>query len=281
LEDVVSHRSHFLVQPTLTQLPVATAILALGSLAACSAPTVDAAGHFGQYELDGHVAIDDSALGLTSSNSMDDLGLGDDDTAMGAYVRLKFGGPMLYISAIQPEFAGTGTLSAEFSDGGITIPVGTVVNSRLAMDVYTGMFIWDLFPTDFADVGLGFGVSVIDYDSSFENDGNGDTIASDETLPVPVLGAMVSKDFGPFQASGFLAYTSLDIDGDTLDYLDLDLRGTYHLFGGAPLTDNRGAGHLVLGYKLTDLELEYQDGTEFGSANLEISGPYLGLRFSF
>lgn len=272
----MSHRSN-----TLAQLPVATALFALGSLAACSAPTVDAAGHFGQYELDGDIAIDSTALGLTAANSMNDLGLGDDDTAVGAYVRFKFGGPMLYVSAIQPEFAGTGTLSAEIEDGGVTIPVGSTVNSRLAMDVYTGMFIWDLFPSDFADVGLGFGVSVLDYDSSFENTLNGDTIASDETVPVPVLGAMVSKDIGSFQVSGFLAYTSLDVDGDSLDYMDLDLRGTYHLFGGAPLTDERGAGHLVLGYKVTDLELEYTDGTEFGAANLKISGPYLGLRFSF
>jgi len=272
----VSHRSI-----THTHLPVAIALCALGSLAACSAPTVDAAGYFGQFELDGHIAIAAAALGLTASTAMHDLGLGDDDTSAGAFVRFKFGGPMLYVSVIQPEFAGTGTLTAEIEDGGVTIPVGTAVNSRLAMDVYTGMFIWDLFPSDFADVGIGFGVSILDYDSSFENTLNGDTIASDELVPVPVLGAMVSKDIGPFQVSGFLAYTSLDVDGDKLDYLDLDLRGTYHLFGGAPLTDQRGAGHLVLGYKLTDLELEYQDGAEFGAANLEISGPYLGLRFSF
>jgi hypothetical protein len=271
----VSHRSSI-----VAHLPVAAALCALGSLAACSAPTVDAAGHLGQYKLDGNIAIDDAGVGLTASNSMNDLGLSDDDTAVGAWVRFKFGGPMLYVSTIQPEFAGTGTLATEIEDGGVTIPVGQEVNSRLAMDVYTGMFLWDLFPSDFADVGLGFGVSVLDYDSSFENTANGDTIASEEVLPVPVLGAMVSTDIGPFQVSGFLAYTSLDVDGNSLEYLDLDLRGTFHLFG-APLLDQRGAGHLVLGYKVTDLELEYQDGTEFGAANLEITGPYLGLRFSF
>jgi hypothetical protein len=58
------------------------------------------------------------------------------------------------------------------------------------------------------------------------------------------------------------------------------VRGTYHLFGGLGDKDTV-AGHLVLGYKLTDFELEYQDGTEFVRAAFDISGPYVGLRFSF
>jgi len=250
-------------------------LLLAGGLAlagtSCFLPNASVEPRYGRFELDGELAIADSTLGITASNSLDDLGLQDDSGVPGIRGDVKWGSPHLTVMWQSSSHDGSGQLTADLSDGDVTIPVGTAVDSALDLGLGEALLTFDLFPGDTFEVGIGLGAVLLDIDASFT--GGGETIDADQALPLPVLAARGGVQFGKLDAQAVLSGFDASYDGDDVRFLDLDLFLRYSLFGGADGTH----GALILGWRRLDLDAEYDDSGESVHADAVFDGPYVGF----
>jgi len=99
----------------------------------------------------------------------------------------------------------------------------------------------------------------------------------EQQLPIPVVAGRGGFSFWRVQldaVGGIMQYVNGD---DEVSVVDLDAMGRIRVLGDG----DRAAGWLTVGYRYTDLDLEYVDSGDQVKANLDFSGPYLGLRVSF
>lgn len=240
-------------------------------LAACSAPSASVTPMLGALGLDGSFAASDSGTSSVAS-SFADLDLDSTEAAPGAKAQLGFLGAQLSVSAFQTEYEGSGTTSGDITLGGTTISGNTAVDSELDLLVARALFTWNLIPVGPVELGIGLGLSLIDFDLVMREELTGDTLESDEALPVPLLAVRAGWTWGPVKVRGELGGLTFEYDGDEAQVIDGDVEASVALFD---------AGSLVVGYRLLDVEAEYEDEGDSVEADLELAGWYLGVRFSF
>ncbi len=244
------------------------------ALAACGTPHLEAMARYGEYSLDGDLAI--SSMGINSSNSMDTLGLDDSEGSAGLLVDFKWGGPHLTISTQSTSYSGEGRLESELSFGGDTIDAGDDVDSDFDLGLTTGVLTWDLAPGPL-ELGLGLGVTIIALDASFEEIGMNNEVSTDESLPAPMLAARAGFELGPIEVNGLLTGFAFSSGDDEITFYDLDIFGRYKFFGGS---DHLG-GSFVFGWRQVDFDVEYEDGNSDVELDFSYSGPYIGLQLRF
>lgn len=249
-------------------------MLCATALVSC-APTLGVTPRYGSFELTGDFAI--SASGITARADIETAGIEEDNSVPGLQLDFKWGSPHLVVDLQSSEHDGDGTLDAEISSGGVTIPAGADVSSDMHLGIYNALLTFDLLPGDF-ELGIGFGAALIDIDSSFvEIGGSGSTIDTDETFPIPLLAVRAGLELGRFAASASLAGMSLKIDDDKATYLDLDAQVRYRLFGG----DDHLRGSLLVGYRRIGLDAEYEDGGDDVEFDVTFDGFYFAFNFQF
>lgn len=249
------------------------AFLASLALSACALPSLEVQPRYGRLDISGSAGV--SSGGSSASADVEQAGL-EDDTSLSGRVDLKFGAPHLLFLGQSPSYDGSGTLDATLSDGTNTINAGAAVDSALDLKLYDLALMFDLAPGDTLELALGFGAAYLDVDMRFEEVGTGTTIDEQEQLPIPLVCGLASVWVGPVELNGFLGGMDLSYDGDSITYLDADLYARWKLFGGSELL----RASLVVGYRMTDFELEYDDGSNQVRSDLTIAGPYIGLEAS-
>ena len=242
---------------------------------ACSLPSASVTPRLLFGSLDGDLAASDS--GASASTGTDELGLGGRDEAFSPRADLGWSGAHLSLSVLASSFEGSGTTAGEITIGGTTIAADRDVESALDLSAYSGVVTWDLAPPKLVEAGLGFGVTVVDFDFALRDTGTGERVSSDELLPVPLIAARVGVHPGRFGLTAALGYLELSYDDTDARVIDLDLAGEMRLFGG----DHRLSGRLVVGYRLFDVEADYEDDGSEVHADVAIDGPYVGLSFAF
>ncbi len=244
-------------------------------LPACFAPKIDGAVRLIEFTPEGDIGI--AASGVTSTNSMENLGLDDEERIPSAMVDFQWGGPHISVSTQQGNWSGSGTLNAEFSDGSTTIPVGTAVDSDLDLGIHAAVITWDFLPGN-AELGIGFGVNALDFQGSFQSQSSSDRIDFDELLPIPAIAVRANVQVGAFEVGGHASGFQVDYDGDEAQFLDLDVNARYHFLGG----NSRASGSIMVGYRSLQLEVDYTDDSgENVDLDLDFSGPFLGAQLSF
>ena len=131
-----------------------------------------------------------------------------------------------------------------------------------------------------ADLGLGLGLHVIDFDTSLRLTGQlGNTVRkigterTDLLVPLPNLLAYGTYAFTPkLSLDGSVAYFSLDYD----DYDGSLFRGTINL--EYRFTDHIGAG---IGYNYTNMNLDIEDDDVTTEYDLNYTGPVVFLSAGF
>ena len=247
-----------------------TVLLATG----CAIPSVDVAPRYGIMNLDGTYGLEnaDSAGDPTVAPAdLSTAGLDTDNGYIGAKIELDLGVPVFTLSTQSTKHGGDGTLSATVGAIFVTSPVAT----NLDLGLHTLLLTWDVVPTDYVDIGIGLGATVIDLDASIAGAGEEET--ADETIPVPVLGIRARVELGDFRFSALLSGMSLDLGSDKANFYDIDVLAEYHLFGG----DDRLGGSIGLGYRSTVLDFEYEDGGDSIDVEVDLNGPYVAMVFSF
>lgn len=255
-----------------------TSVLFLLCCAACSAPSLDLAAHYGQYALDGDIGFTTGLGGaaVTATSSLDSIGLGEDSNSMGAGAILSLGSPTLVINAVQTDYSGSGTLEADMSMDGFDFQTGAAVVSNLDLGVYQALLLFEVIPGDTVDLSFGLGVDALDLAGDFtavdSNTGFVETASFDEMLPVPILAGRAAVALGPVDLSALVGWIGIDVQDSTVEMLDIDVRAGIEVLG--PLT-------VFGGLRSTSLDVEYTDGADAGKLNLDWGGPYLGIGASF
>lgn len=247
-------------------------LLSLPFLAACAIPSLDVQGRYSPMNISGSAGFASGAVG--GSADLEEAGL-DDDNVPSLRMDLKFGAPHLVALAQAPSFSGSGQVDATLTDGTNTILVGADVDSQVDLGQYTLGLLFDLFPGDTIELALGFGVTYLDLDARFRESG-GATVSSTQSVPVPMLMGAGSVWIGPVELAALAGAMQLDYDGDSASYLDADVYARWKLFGGRELLRTS----LLLGYRYTNLEVDYEDGSSDVDVDFAIEGAYIGLEVS-
>jgi hypothetical protein len=242
-------------------------------LGACAAPSLDLQPRYGKLDIAGSAGFTSGGLGGTADLAQ--AGLEEDELVSGR-ADLEFGSPHLIALAQSPEFSGSGTLDVTVSDGTNTIIGGAAVDSEIGLDQYTLALVFDLVPGDTFELALGLGATYLDASFLFAEQGTGTTVASDEQVPVPMLVVAASAWLGPVELAAMVGGADYEYDDDSVYYVDADLYARWKIFGG----DERLRTSLVLGYRRTELELDYDDASTAVDADLTIDGFYAGLEVS-
>lgn len=255
-----------------------TAVLILSSsyfalATSCAMPALEATPAIGAFEVEGSMGI---ATGTTpGANDIRVAGLNASESGGGGRVDFKWGLPHMTISSNLTHHQGMGVTQAPLSDGLTAIAAGTNVSTDLGLGIHEGILTFDLIPGS-AELGIGFGVAGVDVDGEFVNSGTGEVVASDKLVGIPLLAARAGIGIGRFGIEGLLSGMDADIDGNATRFVDLDLQGRIRLFGG----DDHLNGAIVLGYRRVEMDLEYDDDSEQVLTDIDLTGPYLGLRLS-
>jgi hypothetical protein len=240
----------------------------------CAVPQVAVEPRYGPVDIEGEVGI--SSGSTSATNDVDAVGIEDDDGAFGLRGDFKWGSPHLSVDLQQSVHDGDGVLEADLSQGGVTIPAGTAVETDFELGLYSAYLTFDLIPGDF-ELGLGFGVAGVDLDFESTDQTTGESIATDELLPVPMLAGRAGIGLGPVDLEalvGAMAYDSGDTD---VTLVDGHASGRWRILGDG----DRMSGALVGGLRYVMIDAEYEDGSDDVSGDLEVLGPFVGLRLQF
>lgn len=255
------------------RLALAACLLLAG---ACSTPAFNVEANYAQLEPKGDLKI--AANGAnTGSNDLDSVGIDGSEGALGLRADFDWLLPHLTVTTQQKaKWDGSGTLDADISEGGVTIPAGTAVNSELEFAVHKAVVTFDLMPTQTFELGLGLGVSALDFDATVRDPGSNAKVHTDEMVPLPVLAARAGVDVWRFDLEALVAGIAYNSGGDDIQYLDFDFNARLDLFGMGV-----ARGELVIGYRYIEVDAKYENSNDDIHADLEFTGPYFGLGVSF
>ena len=245
-------------------------LLAFLPLSACSAPRFEVTPEYGYTKLSGDFAV--SSGSITGTTSMGDLGLDDREGQPGARVDLKWGSPHLSLALHESSTSGSGTTAVDLTHGGVTINSGANTDSKLDLGYGNAIVTFDFVPGDTIELGLGLGAQVASVDARVTETGTANTIRTNESVPVPVLAARAAVELGPVTLDALLSGISLDYNGDSLNFYDIDLRARWRIFQH---------GHALIGWHRWTVDLDYQDGSDNVKLDVTSEGPYFGIVFSF
>lgn len=172
---------------------------------------------------------------------------------------------------------GNGVLPTDFALDGSLFEQGDVVRANMSIKLLRGLFLWKLMPDDPWSLDLGLGVAAVDTRFSLTDVFDGNAGAVDELGTVPFLVGRTIYRFSDFEIEGMLSYIDASYDLTDLRYIDLDLTGRWRFVGEA---DDFSAW-LELGYRSTDLSVDFLDDPAKVDVSAELSGPYLGLAIQF
>ena len=253
-------------------LVLVLALLATG----CAVPQLSATPRYAYVSLEGDLlARDTTNLGTAvTSSDLESMGLDESEGAPGGRIDFKWGSPHLIVQGIEAEFSGTGTATGTLTSNGVTISGGLPVATDFDYSSVSGLLVFDVIPTKTVDLGLGFGVNMLDVDFTLTQGAN--VITTDESLPVPVLAANGSVQVGDLELGLLLSGLSISVDDGEGTILDADASLRWRWFGGK----NHARTSFILGWRQTDLDIEYDDGADDFEADIEMSGPYFGIQIT-
>jgi len=242
-------------------------------LAACATPSLELQPRYGLLEVSGKGGF--SSGGVGGAADLEEAGL-EEEEVPSARLDLDFGSPHVIALGQAPQFEGRGTLDVTIGDRTNTIAAGREVDSDLDLTTIDAALVFDFFPGDTVELGLGFGVAYIDLSFSFVDTQTGTTISSDQEAPLPLAAAVASVWIGPLELGAFVGGIAYEYDDDSIYYVDADAHARLRIFGG----EKHLRGSLLIGYRLTDIDLEYDDSSSDVDVDMSIQGPYAGIALS-
>ena len=247
-------------------------LMALAALtASCSAPSVSVMPFVASSSLDGSVAS--SGGGISASTDLGSLGVGDAEVGFGGRVDLVGPSSQWSITHGSSSFDGSGLLDAALDLGGNTFE--TDIDVATNMDMTTTSVLWthNWGLGDTAHFGLGLGVTALGIAMQVTEEISGETGKMDETLPIPLLGLRLGGDIGPVRVEATYAFLEVDVDEGSISVTDMDIYGGLDVLGDV--------GTLVIGYREFAFDANFEDASDSANLDLQLGGPYVGVRFAF
>ena len=240
----------------------------------CAGASLAVTPRVADLNVSGHVGTSGATSG--GSTSLDDLGLGGHETVPGVRVDADVIVAHIIVTGLTTSMSGDGALSSNLSQGGVTIPAGTTVDSKLDFDTLSAYGTFDFLPGDMWELGLGMGLTGLKYDGKFKStSGPPLSVSFDETFAVPVLVVSSAVGLGPFEISAVLAGMQLNYSGNDLTYSDVDLYAAWRFI------DRAVDVSIGLGWRRLSADAKFDSGGDRVKADLTFDGPYLGVTVGF
>jgi len=210
-----------------------------------------------------------------NQSSLSDLGMDSGAGAWGFSIGGQYHRPQLFFSGQQSEFSGSGTTTHDISQGNITIPAGSEVDTSMDIGIYTVAGTYD-FLSGKNNLGLGLGLMMLDFEVAYTEVSTGVQINIDETFPLPLLAVNYSYRWKRTELAGLIGGAYIKANGDTVGYINMDLSARYAFYKSDAL-----AGMVSLGYRYIAMNLDINNNSDRFKADLDFNGPYVGLRFEY
>lgn len=228
---------------------------------------------YGRRAVDGTLIINRSGPGSGIATT-DSLGLRDSTDPQfaldGRWRRLRAG---LLSAPTSVDGRGFGLSALQLGNVGIGFetPVSTDVDVRLNLFAIRYAVVEN--ETTTLDAGVGLGKASLDINIS---PGLGQPIVTDSDTPFGFLTLELGQRLSSRWAMRFAARGAAIARSDNeIAYFDYDVDGAYRVRDGATKLD------VVGGYRLINLMIDYLDQDSSLLVNVQLRGPYLGLRFAF
>lgn len=239
-------------------------------------PRVRALARVGQLDIDGDLGVNARGI-VQTTTSADSLGL-DDETS--AQPRLDIDWDWLHFSfsGLFVEYEGTGFAETTIDFGnGNGITAGTQVESDIELDMVTGSVYVDILPSWLLDLGIGFGLGVLDVELDFRSlTGPATTVTGDDLLPFGFLSARVSKAIGRFEFTAIGSGAAAEFDDQDLSFYDVDAMATFKILRTRFLDAT-----ILGGYRWIGIDYEFSDRGGKAVADVDFEGPYVGFSLNF
>jgi len=259
----------------MSRIPITLSLAA--ACAACSAPSFSVEPRVAIPKPSGHLAAATPGGSLVANDVEDALNLEADGASLGIRADIELGSPHIVLAWMQSASDGDGTLTGQLSDDGVILPADTDVATDFDLGLASGIVTFDLVPTEMVEVGIGFGVHVVDLDASVtsRDPGNPGRIDLETTLPVPVLAIQAGVEFGRLELRGLASGMDYSSSGDSATFLDFDVGARFRILGEGV------TGSLALGWRYSRLDARYEDDDDNADVDLRLSGPYFGIAIGF
>ncbi|MEC7584558.1 MAG: hypothetical protein VYE77_09580 [Planctomycetota bacterium] len=239
----------------------------LATLTSCTQFDVAVAGGYTQLSVSGDVGLDSSGSPVIDQ-SIESIGLGEDQGSAYARLEVDMGVPQLAISGFRFEEQGRGTLGANF--GNVPATADVVTDLRLDNIKLSYTFELELGPISLAP---GLAVDWFDIDLRVADEVG---IASEEvqvTGPVPLLFLQGEADLGYVGLVGEVGYLAVpEIEDVEASLLDVDVRVEVYPTDWVDL---------FVGYRSIMIEGNGTSDDEDYDLDLELSGFFVGGGFRF
>lgn len=238
---------------------------------ACGLPQAGLSMRYLDLEVEGDILVTQSAA--TSAADLETMGLQDDST-FSPRADFEWGGFHVSASQSTTDHSGSGQVDATIEYNGVTISGGENVQTDFELGLTNVLMTWDVIPGDMVEIGLGVGAMLMDFDANImSTDNPGNDVTLDEQFPIPMIVGRAGLEVAGFDLEGVLGGLSVNIDGDEATVLDLDVGLSYELvdIGGAVM------GHIMVGYRSFDIDVQYDDDDGEVDFDSSFSGPYFGI----
>lgn len=213
--------------------------------------------------------------GDVKQTSISDLGMDSGEGAWGFSIGGQYHRPQLFFSGQQSSFSGSGTTSHDISQGSFTIPAGAAVDTTMDLGIYSLAVTYDFLPGK-NNLGVGLGIMGLDFEVAYTEIATGVQINIDETYPLPLLAVSYSFFWKRMEFAGLVGGAYIKMNDDEVGYVNLDLSARYAFYKG-----DMWSWMASLGYRYVDLKMDIKDDANEFKADLNFSGPYIGVRFEY
>jgi hypothetical protein len=210
--------------------------------------------------------------GTEKETSLSDLGLDDAAGAGGLTLGLKHKRANFYLSGQVSDFSGVGTTTHDITQGDVTIPAGAPLDTSMDIGIYSAIATYDLIHSTY-DLGIGLGLMALDFGVDYSSFGT--DIGIDETVYLPLLAINLDVYWKRFEFAALIGGAAVNANGNEVYYVNADLAARY-----AFVKNERWAGQVALGWRYITMDLQFEEDASDGfEADIDFSGPYVGLRF--
>ncbi|MHC4378503.1 MAG: porin family protein, partial [Planctomycetota bacterium] len=172
---------------------------------------------------------------------------------------------------------GNGTLPNDFSVNGVLFSEGDVVRADTAIKFMRGLFLWKLLPDSPLGLDVGLGLAGVDTRFGLRDVFSGTEASADELGLTPFLAGRAIYRLGDFELEGQASYIDGSFDLTDLHYLDLEVAGRWRFAGEV----DGFSAWAELGYRETDLVVDFMNDPAQVDTDLGLSGPFAGLVIQF
>jgi hypothetical protein len=248
------------------------AVLAL-AMAGCAPVRMTAQAGYTQTAVSGEIALESgggsSSSPATSTQDVESaFGLGDQQGSPWLRAQADLGVPVLAASGFWLHDSGTGVLDESFGGLPAGTPVATVL--ELGCGKFSCTFDIDLGPVKLSP---GLAVDVFDFEFRATETTLGNREEIDEILAVPMVFLRAEGSHSVFGFTAEAGYLETpEIDGSQGRFFDIEA-----MVECAVLAQ----GHLVVGYRLLDVDGKGESGADSFAIDIQIRGWFVGggIRF--